>query len=68
MLDPAVTAAFVVLVAYLLKLLANAVGIPLDDAVLNTLAAAIVAYLLSLFGLELFKRAAPGLRKRGLLK
>lgn len=68
MLDPVVQAALVVIVAYLLKLLANAVGIPLDDAVLNTLAAAIVAYLLGLFGLEVVKRAAPGLRKRGLLK
>ena len=68
MLEPAVVAALVVLVAYGLKVLAAYVGIPLDETTLNTLAAAIVTYLLSLFGVEVVKRAVRGTKLRGLFK
>lgn len=45
-----VQSALVVIVAYLLKLLADAVGIPLDEAILTSLAIAIVAFLLGTAG------------------
>jgi hypothetical protein len=67
MLDPVVQSAFVVIVAWLLKLLAGALGFPLDEQTLYTLAAAIVAYLLSKLGLGLTRKAFPGAVKRGLL-
>jgi len=46
MLEPTVQSALVVLVAFLLKLGADALHIPLDATVLAALAAAIVAWLL----------------------
>lgn len=49
-MDPIVQSAFVVIIAWLLKLLASAVGIPLDETTLNTIAAALVAYILSRLG------------------
>lgn len=67
MLDPIVQSAFVVLVAWLLKLAAAAAGFPLDDATLNTLAAVIVAYILSKLGLGIVRKAFPGAVRRGLL-
>lgn len=67
MLDPIVQSAFVVIVAWLLKLGAAAAGIEIDDTTLNTLAAAIVVYLLSQFGLRGTKKAIPGAVKAGLL-
>jgi hypothetical protein len=60
MFDPAVKSALVVLVAFLLKLGANALHIPLDDGVLTALAIAIVAYLL---GEPAGARVAAGLRR-----
>lgn len=68
MIEPAVLAALVVLATWGLKLLVNALGLPLDDATLNALATALVAYLLGLFGIEVARKVAPGLRARGLLK
>lgn len=50
MLDPVVQSAFVVIIAWILNLLAHAAGIPLDEKTLYTLAAAIVAYILSKLG------------------
>lgn len=68
MLDPIVQSAFVVIVAWLLKLAAAAAGIEIDGTTLNTLAAAIVVFILSRLGLEGTKRVFPGAVKRGLLK
>jgi hypothetical protein len=70
MLDPVVTAALVVLVAWGLKSLLAYLSIPVDEGTINTLAAVIVAWLLSLFGLEVIKatvaKKAP--QYRGLFK
>lgn len=70
MLDPIVQSALVILAAYLIQLLAAKVGIPLDEATVNALAAAIVAFLLGLFGLGVLKRTKAGkaMQARGLLK
>ena len=68
MLDPIVQSAFVVILAWLLKLGAAAAGIEIEDTTLNTLAAAIVVFILSKFGLEGTRRVFPGAVKRGLLK
>jgi putative Mn2+ efflux pump MntP len=46
-LEPTVQAAFVVILAWLIKLAANAVGIELDEVTVNSIAAAIVIYILS---------------------
>lgn len=46
MFPAAVKSALVVLIAFLLKLACDALGIPLDDGVLTALAVAIVAKLL----------------------
>lgn len=67
MLDPLVIAAFVTIVAWLIGMGANAMGIPLAPEILNALAAAIVAYLLGLFGLGLAQRAFRSVVERGLL-
>lgn len=67
MFDPVVTSAFVVIAAWLLKLAAEAFGIVLDEATLNALAGALVAYLLSLFGLGVTRRVFPGLIRSGFL-
>lgn len=61
-MDPIVQSAFVVIVAWLLKLLAAAVGIPLDEVVLNTLAAAIVTYILSRLGPPAVRSVVAGIR------
>jgi hypothetical protein len=45
MLDPTLRAAFVVVIAAALKIAADKIGIPLDDAVLTALAIAIVAWI-----------------------
>jgi len=67
-LDPIVQSAFVIIVAWLLKLAAAAAGIEIDDTTLNTIAAAIVVFLLSKLGLSGVKRVFPGAVRRGLLK
>lgn len=72
MLDPVVKAALVVLVAAGIKAAAAYFGIPLDEALVNTLAAMIVTWLLSLLGMEIVRagarKFAPALLERGLLK
>jgi hypothetical protein len=67
MLDPVVRSAFVILLAWLLKLGAAALGLEIDDATLNTLAGVIVVYILSRLGVPLVRRAFPGLARRGLV-
>lgn len=68
MLDPLVIAAFVTIVAWLIGIGANALGMPLAPEILNALAAAIVSYLLGLLGLGIVKRTIfKALVKRGLL-
>jgi hypothetical protein len=67
MLDPIVQSAFVILIAWLLKLAAAAAGFPIDDTVLNTIAAAIVAFILSKLGVPIVRGILPGAAKRGLI-
>jgi hypothetical protein len=70
MLDPAVQAALVVIVAALLKWLLSFLPfqLPFDDAIFNAIAGAIVAYLLGLFFTRLAARTVlKGLVKRGLM-
>ncbi len=68
MLDPIVQSAFVVIVAWLLKLFTAYVGIEIDSTVLNTIAASIVVLLLSKLGLSGTKKVFPAAVKRGLLQ
>jgi len=56
MLDPVVHAALVTVFAFLIKLLAAAVGIDLGEDLYTQLAGVIVAYILSLFGYSLWIR------------
>lgn len=67
MLDPVVQSAFVVLVAWLLKLLAGKLNFPIDETTLNTVAVAIVAFLLSKLGSPIVRAVLPVLAERGLL-
>jgi len=67
MLDPIVVAAFVTILAWLLGLGAKALNIPIGVEILNGLAATLVVYLLSLFGLGVAQRYFTGLVKRGIL-
>lgn len=66
MLDPILHGALVVVAAFVIKWLFAAIGLNLDEATLNTLAAAVVAYILSLFGLGLIRKAGGG-RTKGLI-
>ena len=50
MLDPIVQSALVVVLAFVLNLAFKAIGLAVDTAVLNALAAAIVAWLLGVAG------------------
>jgi hypothetical protein len=67
MLDPVVQGALVVILATLLKLGANALGMEIDDATLNTLAGIIVVWLVAKFGLLLSYRLFPKAVKNGVL-
>ena len=49
-MTPTIQSALVVLVAYLLKLATDALGIPLDEATLTAIAVAIVAFILGTAG------------------
>ncbi len=62
MLDPLVHAALVTLAAYALKFLFQFLNFPIDEATLNTIAAALVAYILSLFGLAIYRKATQNLQ------
>ena len=67
MLDPVVQSALVVILAWLLKLGAGAVGLPLDETTLYTLAGVIVVYILSKLGVPTLRAIFPGLTERGLI-
>ena len=62
MLDAPVHAALVVVFAFLIKLLAAAVGIDLGEDLHTQLAGVIVAYILSLFGYSLWIRGTSKFR------
>jgi hypothetical protein len=64
MLDATVQSAFVVVVAWLIQLGANAAGFPLDAATIASVAAVIVAYILSKLGVATTRSF---LVKRGIL-
>ena len=55
-------AALTLVVAFGVRWFFGLVGFEIDDALFNTLVAAIVVYLLQLFGVEVL-RAVPGVRK-----
>lgn len=57
MLDATVQSAFVVIVAWLLGMLVKVAQFPIDPTVINSVAAAIVAYIFS----KLFPSAVRGL-------
>ena len=65
MIDPAVHASLLVIFAWLVKLAFNAVGVDVGEDVYTSLAGVIVAYILSLLGLGLFRRAAA--KSRGIV-
>jgi len=66
MLDPILHGALVVIAAFAIKWVFAALGIVLDEATLNTLAAAVVTYILSLFGLSVVRKIGGG-RTKGLI-
>ena len=65
MLDPVVHAALVVVFAWLVQLLFSAIGLDFGNEVATGLAQVIVAYILSLFGLELYYK---GTTKAGAIR
>ncbi len=67
MLDPVVQSALVVILAFLLKLGAAAVGLEIDPAILNTLAGVLVVFILSKLGVPVLRKVFPGAVERGLL-
>lgn len=66
-LDPVVQSAFVAILTWLLKLGADAAGIPLDEKILYAVAAAIVAAILSRLGVPAVRKAFPGAVERGFI-
>lgn len=56
MLDPVVHGALVIVFAWLIQLLFTAIGLDLGNETATGLAQVIVAYILSLFGLSLWRR------------
>jgi hypothetical protein len=68
MLNPAVQAALVVILAALLQFGARLAGIEIDEATVNTLAGVLIVWLLSKLGLNGVARLFGGARERGLLK
>lgn len=64
MLDPVVHAALFVVAAWLIQLLAKAIGFDLGNDIANALAQIIVDYILSLFGLALYARLFVKFRAR----
>ena len=67
MLDPIVVSALVILVAQGLKYLAALANFPIDEATLNTIATAIVTWLLAQFVRERIHAAAEGTKAESLL-
>lgn len=67
MLDPIVVSALVILVAQGLKALAALANFPIDEQTLNTLAAAIVTWLLAQFVRGRIHAAAKGTKAESLL-
>jgi hypothetical protein len=63
--DPLVHGALVVVFAWLIKLAFNAAGVDVGEDVYTSLAGVIVAYILSLLGLNLWIRATA--KARGML-
>lgn len=67
MLDPIVQGALVILLAWLLKLGAAALGLEIDEATLNTLAGVLVVFILSKLGVPVVRKLFPALVHRGLI-
>lgn len=62
-MNEVVQSAFVVILAWLLKLGAGAIGLQIDETTLYTLAGAIVVYLLSKLGVPTLRALLPFTRK-----
>ena len=59
MLNELLKSVLVLVVAFLLKLGLQAIGVEIDEVTYNTIVTAIVAYLLALLGVETAARIAP---------
>jgi uncharacterized protein YacL len=59
MLNELLKSALVLVISFLLRALLTALGVEIDVALFNTLVAAIVAYVLALFGVEVSRAKAP---------
>jgi uncharacterized protein YacL len=59
MLNELLKSALVLVISFLLRAALTALGVEIDVALFNTLVAAIVAYVLALFGVEVARAKAP---------
>jgi uncharacterized protein YacL len=59
MLNELLKTALVLVVSFALKAALIALGVEIDEATFNTIVAAIVAYVLALFGVEVARAKAP---------
>jgi uncharacterized protein YacL len=59
MLNELLKAALVLVVSFLLRAVLTALGVDIDPELFNTIVAAIVAYVLATFGVEVARAKAP---------
>jgi uncharacterized protein YacL len=59
MLNELLKAALVLVVSFLLRAILTALGVDIDPELFNTIVAAIVAYVLAAFGVEVARAKAP---------
>jgi uncharacterized protein YacL len=59
MLNELLKAALVLVVSFLLRAVLTALGVDIDPELFNTIVAAIVAYVLAAFGVEVARAKAP---------
>jgi uncharacterized protein YacL len=64
MFNELLRSALVLIVAFLLRAALVALGVEIDVALFNTIVAAIVAYVLAAFGVEVAQAKAPKLFKK----
>lgn len=53
----------ILVVAFLLRFVLTAIGVEIDEMTFNTIVAAIVVYVLALFGVEAARKARPNMFK-----
>jgi uncharacterized protein YacL len=59
MLNELLKAALVLVISFLLRAVLTALGVDIDPELFNTIVAAIVAYVLAAFGVEVARAKAP---------